>query len=76
MLRIDLFLFLSRYFCYFAYDMKKYRIEVSEVQSRLVEVVAEDDAEAMQIVKAMYRNCHLVLDASDYVLTEFSVIDE
>ncbi|MBQ9556441.1 MAG: DpnD/PcfM family protein [Muribaculaceae bacterium] len=56
--------------------MKKYRIEVSEVLSRVVEVVAEDDTEALQIVKAMYRNCDLILDASDYVLTEFSVIDE
>lgn len=67
---------MSQYFCYFAYDMKKYRIEVSEVLSRVVEVVAEDDTEALQIVKAMYRNCDLILDASDYVLTEFSVIDE
>ncbi len=56
--------------------MKKYRIEVTEVLSRIVEILAEDDVEAMQIVKAKYRNCDLVLDTSDYVLTEFSVKDE
>ena len=56
--------------------MKKYRIEVTEVLSRIVEIAAEDDAEAMQIAKAMYRDCELMLDTSDYVLTEFSVIDE
>lgn len=56
--------------------MKKYRIEVSEVLSRVVEVVAQDEDEALQNVKAMYRNCDLVLDASDYVLTEFYVKDE
>ncbi len=56
--------------------MKKYQIEVNEVLSRVVEIVAEDDAQALQIVKAMYRNGDLVLDASDYVLTEFSVRDE
>ena len=67
---------MSGYFCYFAYDMKKYRIQVSEVLSRVVEVVAHDEDEAMQFVKAMYRDCDLVLDASDYMLTEFSVIDE
>jgi len=76
LLRIDLILFFSRVLCYFAYDMKKYRIEVTEVLSRIVEIVAEDDENALQTVKAMYRNCDLVLDASDYVVTEFSVKDE
>ncbi|MBR3452629.1 MAG: DpnD/PcfM family protein [Muribaculaceae bacterium] len=56
--------------------MKKYRIEVTEVLSRVVEVMAENDEEAMQTVKAMYRNCDIVLDASDYTITEFSVKDE
>ena len=56
--------------------MKKYRIQVSEVLSRVVEVVAHDEDEAMQTVKAMYRNCDIVLDASDYTITEFSVKDE
>lgn len=56
--------------------MKKYRIEVAEVLSRLVEIVADNDDEAMQTVKTMYHNCDIVLDASDYVLTEFSVKDE
>lgn len=56
--------------------MKKYRIEVTETLSRIVEVVAHDEDEAMKTVKALYRNCDLVLDASDYVLTEFSVKDE
>ncbi len=76
MLRIDLILFFSCVFCYFAYYMKKYRIEVTEVLSRIVEIAAEDDENALQTVKAMYRNCDLVLDASDYVVTEFSVKDE
>jgi hypothetical protein len=56
--------------------MKKYRIEVTEVLKRVSEIMAEDDIEAIQIVEAMYRNCDLVLDASDYVLTEFRVKDE
>lgn len=56
--------------------MKKYRIEVTEILSRIVEIVAEDEEEALQHVKAMYQNCDLVLDASDYVKTEFSVKDE
>ena len=56
--------------------MKKYHIEVTETLSRVVEVVADNDADAIDIVRAMYRKCDLVLDASDYVLTEFCVKDE
>ena len=56
--------------------MKKYRIEVTEVLSRVVEIVADNNEEAMRTAKAMYRNCDIVLDASDYVVTEFSVKDE
>ena len=56
--------------------MKKYRIEVTEVLSRIVEIAAKDEESAITTVKAMYRNCDIVLDASDYVLTEISVKDD
>lgn len=56
--------------------MKKYCIEVTEVLSHIVEIMANDEDEAIRIVKAMYRNCDIVLDASDYVSTKISVIDE
>ena len=53
--------------------MTKYRIEVSEVLSRIVEMEAENEDDAVEMVRQMYRNCDLVLDASDYVETEISV---
>ena len=53
--------------------MKKYRIEVTEVLSRIVETEAENEDEAVEMVIQMYRNCELVLDASDYIETEISV---
>ena len=56
--------------------MKKYHIEVTEVLSRIVEIEANDKDMAINTAKAMYRNCDSVLDASDYVLTEFSVKDD
>lgn len=52
--------------------MTKYRIEVREVLSRIVETEAETEADAVEMVRQMYRNCELVLDASDYVETEIS----
>ncbi len=56
--------------------MKKYSIEVLEVLSRIVEVEASDEEDAIEQVRQMYRKCDIVLDDSDYIETEFSVKDE
>ena len=53
--------------------MTKYRIEVTEVLSRIVEIEADNEDDAVEMVRQMYRNCDLVLDASDYIETEISV---
>lgn len=52
--------------------MKKYRIEVTETLSRTVETEAESEEDAVEKVWRMYRDCDIVLDASDYVETEIS----
>jgi len=57
----------------FAWRMKKFRIEVTEVLSRTLETEAENEEEAVEMVRQMYRNCDIVLDASDYVETEIDV---
>lgn len=56
--------------------MKKYSIEVLEVLSRIVEVEASNDEDAIERVRQMYRKCEIVLDDSDYKVTEISVKDE
>jgi len=56
--------------------MKKYSIEVLEVLSRIVEVEASDEEEAIERVRQKYRKCQIVLDDSDYKVTEISVKDE
>lgn len=56
--------------------MKKYSIVVTEVLSRNVDVEAVDAEEAMTRVRQMYLNCDIVLDASDYEYTDFSVKDD
>ena len=52
--------------------MKKFRIEITEVLSRIVEIEAENEDDAVEKVWQMYRNCDVILDASDYVETEIS----
>lgn len=56
--------------------MKKYSIEVLEVLSRIVEVEASDEEDAIEKVRQMYRECEIVLDDSDYKATEISAKDE
>jgi hypothetical protein len=56
--------------------MKKYSIEVLEVLSRVVEVEAVNEDDAIERVRQMYRKCKIVLDDSDYKVTEISVKDE
>ena len=50
--------------------MKKYSIEVLEVLSRVVEVEAVNEDDAIERVRQVYRKCKLVLDDSDYKVTE------
>ena len=73
MLIFDLFPILSLILSIFAHCMTKYRIEVTEVLSRIIETEADSDEKAVEVVRQMYRNCNIVLDASDYVETEISV---
>jgi hypothetical protein len=56
--------------------MKKYSIEVLEVLSRIVVVEASNEKDALERVRQMYRKCEIVLDDSDYKVTEISVKDE
>ena len=53
--------------------MTKYRVEVMEVLSRIVETEAMSEKDAVEKVRQMYRNCELILDDSDYERTEISV---
>jgi len=57
-------------------NKKKFTVEITETLQRQVEVEAEDEFEAEDIVREMYRNEEIVLDAEDYIDTEFEVLDE
>ena len=56
--------------------MTKYRIEIKEVLSQIVEMEADEGNDAVEKVRQMYRNCEIVLDSSDYTETNISIKDE
>lgn len=51
----------------------KYKVNVEELLSRIVEVEADSDEEAEDKVREMYRNEEIVLDAEDLQSVEYFV---
>ena len=51
----------------------KYKVNVEELLSRIVEVEAENEEEAEDKVREMYMNEDIVLDASDFQSVEYFV---
>ena len=50
--------------------METFKFEIREILSRVVEVEADTVDDAYDVVKAMYKNEDIVLDAEDVVTTE------
>lgn len=51
----------------------KYKVNIEELLSRIVEVEADSDEEAEEKVREMYRNEEIVLDAEDLQSVEYFV---
>ncbi len=52
---------------------KIFQIEIVETISNIVEVVAENEQEALLKVQEMYRNEEVILDSEDYIDTKFNI---
>ena len=48
-------------------------VQISETLQRQVEIVADNEAEAVLVARAKYRNGEIVLDAADHMETSFCV---
>ena len=55
--------------------MKTFEIEIKEILSRTIEVKANTEDEALEIVKQQYNNEEIVLDSSDFVDVYFNNIE-
>ncbi len=54
--------------------MTQYKVEVKETSSRIVTVETNCEDDAIVVVRAMYTNEVIVLDAEDYDDVEFEVV--
>lgn len=55
--------------------MKKFKIVITETSSKVVEVQANNENEALETVKEMYENCEVVLDWNDFDETDYTIIE-
>ncbi|MBR3888663.1 MAG: DpnD/PcfM family protein [Clostridia bacterium] len=51
----------------------KYKIEIKETLSKVIEVEAKDEGEALRKIEERYKNSEIILDSGDYVKTEIQV---
>ena len=56
--------------------MNKYKISIKETLEKRIEINADSETEAIDIVKEKYRNEKIVLDYNDYIDTNIDVIKE
>lgn len=56
--------------------METFKIEVKETLSRIIEIQADSNEEALLRIEELYKKQEIVLDADDYVETEFLKIKE
>ena len=54
---------------------KTFQIEIVETMSNIVEVVAENEQEALLRAQEMYRNEEVILDSEDYIDTKFNIFE-
>ena len=47
--------------------MQRYRIEVKEYLARIIDIDAESEEDAIEMVEEQYQNGDIVLDGSDYI---------
>ena len=56
--------------------MKTYAIEIKETLSKVIEIEANTEEEALQKIKDLYQKESIVLDAEDFVTVEFLKVEE
>jgi len=56
--------------------MRTYRVEITEMLQKTVEVKANSRKEAEEKVEDQWKNCEHVLDAENFVGVEFIAISE
>lgn len=52
--------------------MPKYKIEIKEILTRIVEIEAQSEDDALETAQNLYKNEEIVLDSDDFSEVEFA----
>ena len=53
----------------------KYKVEITEMLQKIIEVEASSEEEAYKLIKQKYINEEIVLDDTNYIETKINVIE-
>lgn len=56
--------------------MQKYQVEINETLSRMIEIEAENEKDAVNKIKDLYKKEEIVLDSNDYLDTKIGIYKE
>lgn len=65
----------NKEFCDTIEYMKKYKVQVTEVLSRIIEVEAEDESDAIEEAHRQYREAEIILDSEDGCGVEIDIVE-
>ena len=54
---------------------KVFCIEITETLSKIIKVEAKDEPSALLTVQRRYKNEDIILNAENYITTEFSILE-
>lgn len=53
-----------------------FKIEIKETLSRIIDIEADNEEDAIRKAREQYKNQKIVLDSSDYINTEINIYEE
>ena len=56
--------------------ISKYQVEINETLSRIIDIEAENEKDAVSKIKDLYRKEEIVLDSNDYLDTKIEIYKE
>lgn len=56
-------------------ELKKYTVEITETLQRQIHIKASSEGDAISEVKRHYNKEEIILDHSDYIDTDFKIIE-
>ena len=55
--------------------MKEFKVEITETLQKTITIIASSESAAIEEAKSLYRDEKIVLDDSNYIDTEYKIVE-